>query len=478
MPHVIGFDTLNEPSRGWIGVGMDDKRDTGESAMPGWAFSPFDCLRVARGQTIEIPNLDFSLWQFKMVPQSSKLMNTKKVSIWIGDSPSSSEFKDPFEIAGAWRYKKEGGEIVNQYHFMKMRNGDTADFEKHFLLPFYHKVANNIHEVRSDWMVFIERDAAEAVFHPFFPEAEYPKNIVNATHWYDGATLALKKFIYPITMDPFRKKLIFGASGVEEMYTHQLGKIKNASTKLSGGCPTLIGEFGIPYDMNERSAYKRWAAGDRSDSAWEDQTLALDLMYNAMDNLLINSTQWNYTVSNRNSARIGDGWNQEDLSIFSMDQFEGGNKDDINRGGRALSGIVRPFPHFVQGIPKFSKWSKEDKEYTFVYNAVDAISAPTQIFLPALHFVKKRIEVKVDGPARVVIGDRTEVQTAVFDEVPANQLLNIRAIANGLVTVNIKSLPPLVDDSQLTTFNSVLGFGGLIIGAISAYTVCSVVRRK
>jgi len=43
--------------------------------------------------------------------------------------------------------------------------------------------------------------------------------------------------------------------------------------------------------MNESSAFKRWASGDRSEDVWETHTLALNLMYNAMDNLLINSTQ-------------------------------------------------------------------------------------------------------------------------------------------------------------------------------------------
>jgi len=72
--------------------------------MPGYAFSPFDGLRVARGHSVDIPNLDFSLIQFKMVPQNTKLMNPKKISIWTGDT--SEDYKDPFEVAGAWKHKK------------------------------------------------------------------------------------------------------------------------------------------------------------------------------------------------------------------------------------------------------------------------------------------------------------------------------------------------------------------------------------
>ena len=34
MPHVLGFDTLNEPSAGWIGVRMSDRRDETTAAGP------------------------------------------------------------------------------------------------------------------------------------------------------------------------------------------------------------------------------------------------------------------------------------------------------------------------------------------------------------------------------------------------------------------------------------------------------------
>ncbi len=113
------------------------------------------------------------------------------------------------------------------------------------------------------------------------------------------------------------------------------------SEAVNGGAPTLIGECGIPFDLNGAEAYRAFDAGDRSDAPWTPHIIALDLMYNALDTLLISSTQWNYTASNRNDLAIGDGWNQEDLSIFSRDQQT--NPADINSGGRALAGFVRPY---------------------------------------------------------------------------------------------------------------------------------------
>ena len=84
-----------------------------------------------------------------------------------------------------------------------------------------------------------------------------------------------------------------------------------------GNIPTLIGEVGIPYDMNEKKAY---ATGDFS-----LHTEALDLYFDAMDENLLSYTIWNYTPDNTNE--YGDRWNGEDLSIFSRDQQD--DKSDI-----------------------------------------------------------------------------------------------------------------------------------------------------
>ena len=95
-------------------------------------------------------------------------------------------------------------------------------------------------------------------------------------------------------------------------------------------------------------------------------------MYNALDTLLINSTQWNYTASNRNDLAIGDGWNQEDLSIFSRDQQT--NPADINSGGRALAGFVRPYAMATQGTPRKMKFDRVTGLFDYTFDADPAAS--------------------------------------------------------------------------------------------------------
>ena len=123
------------------------------------------------------------------------------------------------------------------------------------------------------------------------------------------------------------------------MFARQIGSIKANSEQHMGNCPTLIGEFGLPYDLDNGKAYR---SGDFGLHA-----RLLNLYYNALDTNLVNATQWNYTTDNDN--RWGDHWNNEDLSIFSRDQQR--DPSDINSGARGLEGFCRPFARRTAGTP-------------------------------------------------------------------------------------------------------------------------------
>ena len=83
-----------------------------------------------------------------------------------------------------------------------------------------------------------------------------PANTVNASHWYDVVTLVSKRFRYPNSFDPATGAVLEGRAAIEGHYTKGLARIKDASKSLAGGdAPTLIGEFGIPYDLDGGQAY-------------------------------------------------------------------------------------------------------------------------------------------------------------------------------------------------------------------------------
>jgi hypothetical protein len=152
-----------------------------------------------------------------------------------------------------------------------------------------------------------------------------------------------------------------------------------------GDVPILIGEFGIPFDLNSKYAY---TMGDFTLHA-----VALHNYYQAMDDHLFHYTQWNYTPDNTNAH--GDLWNREDLSIFSRDQQT--DPSDIHSGGRALSAVVRPYAKTVAGEPLNMRFDPVKGIFTFSFRHDPEITEPTEIFVPNAQFpAGYRVEVS-DG---------------------------------------------------------------------------------
>ena len=372
MPHVMGFDTLNEPGTGWIGHAMSHRHvektpENPEPVRPGPAWSPLDGLLVARGLTREIPELAFDPAQMRVAQVGVKPVNTAGVSIWLPGHDC------PFEAAGAYRLKGNAFEVLREDFFQRVNDRDI-DPDRDGMAPFFKRVAQEIREINNDWLVFAELDPFRSLSGEGFPPV--PERTVNASHWYDIVTLVTKTFMYPSAINPFTGKILNGAEEIEASYASALGRLKDASRSIPGGAPTLIGEFGIPFDLEGCAAYAAWATGDRSPGPWEKHVIALDLMYNALDRHLLNSTQWNYTASNRNDVACGDGWNQEDLSVFSNDQG----------GGRALAGFVRPYVPACQGVLTEMRFERTSGTFTFAFDADLSINAPTEVFIPDVQY--------------------------------------------------------------------------------------------
>jgi Glycoside hydrolase family 5 C-terminal domain/Cellulase (glycosyl hydrolase family 5) len=409
LPHVMGFDSLNEPGSGYVGRRLSQQPV--ESGRPGLAWSPLDGLAVSRGIPRDIPYLAIDFIQRKVVPIRTERLNEGGVSIWCSGRTC------PFEAAGAYRLS-DGGVVAGDEAFFTHRDGRALDMARDFMAPFFARVAAKIRTINDAWLLFAELDPAGGP--QGFPPG-MPGGTVNAGHWYDVTTLVTKQFLYPTWYNSTTGKMLDGPQAIEDAYTRALGRIKGNAAPLEGGAgaPTLIGEFGIPFDLAEAAAYRAWGLGDRSEAPWERHIIALDLMYNALDRLLLSSTQWNYTASNRNDLAIGDGWNQEDLSIFSRDQLMPGDRH--HDGGRAKPGFVRPYARRIGGVPTLMRFERGSGEFHFRYDA-DA-GGGTEIFVPNL--------VYPDGYTLALTGAQ-----AIAD--PAAQTLRLEAAAAGPVELILR----------------------------------------
>jgi hypothetical protein len=130
--------------------------------------------------------------------------------------------------------------------------------------------------------------------------------------------------------------------------------------------------------MNGKKAFK---TGDYS--LHEE---ALGMYYDAIDKNLLHALIWNYSADN--SHADGDGWNGEDLSIFS----EG--------AGRAIEGWRRPYPMATAGDVRELHWDRNRSRYRFRFSADPEIRAPTEIYAPPECFgASPKIEIHGDNSA-------------------------------------------------------------------------------
>ena len=357
--HVIGYDSLNEPSNGWIG--HPDLRENHGQLKLGEMPTPWQSILLGDGRQQEV-----EIWKIRMLGlrlTDWKMINEKEIRAWQKGTECL------WKQHGVWTTDdKNNPVLINPYYFSEV-NGEKVDFSNHYLKPFIDRFSTAVRKIDEDACIFIEG----------VPELKLPdwndqdsQMIVNATHWYDGFTLLTKNFNPNYTMDTDHMKLIFGKKNVKKVFYHQLKNIKNDSDEKLGGVPTVIGEFGIPFDLNKKRSYK---SGDFS-----SQAEALDLYYQIIEELFLDSTIWNYTSDNTNER--GDLWNDEDLSIFSPDQQV--DRENINSGGRALNAIVRPYLRKISGDPKKQAFDVRRKEYTLLFE--DKKDGELVVFVPDFQY--------------------------------------------------------------------------------------------
>jgi hypothetical protein len=219
LDHVIGFDTLNEPGTGYIGRPLDERI----RRYRGPAWSPLDGLAVASGLARPVAELEFGGRDTTKV----RLMNPDGVAIWL---PGRD---DPFRAAGAWDVDTRGEAVALQPDFFTRREGKPVEIEHDHMLPFFHQVASTVRAVRDDWLLFAELDPFALAAGSGFPKG-MPERTVNASHWYDIATLLTKTFEPRRLADPVSGAVHEGAEAIEAAYEASIGRVKAVGDRLKG----------------------------------------------------------------------------------------------------------------------------------------------------------------------------------------------------------------------------------------------------
>lgn len=360
LPNVVGYDTLNEPGFGFIGLGDLNAGDPMVFAGP--IPTPFQAMLLGAGYPQELPVWETGLQGLRQT--GTARVNPEGMPVW------REGFGCVWKQNGVWSDDDGAPRLLRPQHFASA-HGRSVDFANDYLKPFALRVTEAIRAAHPGVMIFLEGVPHHG--HPRWGAGD-PTNVVNAAHWYDVRTLITKHYDRDTTTDWTTRQTITGEEAVQQAFAAQLGSAKRAGVEEMGGIPTLIGEFGIPFDLDEKAGYR---TGD-----YRTHVEALDAYVDAMDANLLSFTIWNYTADNTNER--GDMWNDEDLSIFSRDQQD--DPSDINSGGRALAGLVRPYARKTAGTPQQMRWDLATRTFEFTWQPDPAVAAPTEIFVPAVQY--------------------------------------------------------------------------------------------
>ena len=360
FPHVIGYDSLNEPSAGWIGI--EDLRQLAGRLKLGEMPTPWQSILLGNGypQQVEV----WKVGKIGLKRIGWRNINVEGYRAW-------QEGKECiWKKQGIWSLDDHGKPVlINPFYFNQI-NGNAVDFNRDYLKPFINLFSSAIRAIDPAAIIFIEGEPDKKGLE-WGGEGD-AQNIVNATHWYDGVTLITKNFNPYFSMDTETEKIVIGKERVSATFKSHLQAILTASIENLGGVPTVIGEFGVPYDLNNKKSFN---SGDYS-----RQQMALDTYYQSIESLFLNTTIWNYTSDNNNLH--GDQWNDEDLSIFSRDQQT--DPEDVHSGGRATAAFVRPYVRFLAGKPIRQAFNLRHKEYILAFEHEG--NRISEIFVPNYHY--------------------------------------------------------------------------------------------
>jgi len=373
LPNVLGFDTMNEPHYGLIGVPdlrALDHLPFQRGVMP----TPAQAIFLANGFAQDASDFGSPLPSLPPLKIETLRIDPAGATVWRDDCA------DVWRAGGVWDVDNDGQpRLLRPGHFAR------ADFTRDFLKPFIERFAAGIHAVMPEAQLFLEAE-------PFAPPPSFEdaSRLVYAPHFYDGMTLFTRRFNPHLNFNLFNLRPLIGEADIRAYFSEQFGRFRRIADGTLGDVPIVVGEFGIPFDLNGASAYQ---AGDFS-----AQATALDYNLRALDDCLLNYTLWNYTPDNSNKR--GDHWNGEDLSIFSRDQQR--DPSDIDSGGRALSAVVRPCAKKVAGEPLNMRFDRRRGQFTFSFRHDSGVTEPTELFVPNSQFPDGyRVEVS-DGEYEIL----------------------------------------------------------------------------
>ncbi|KAI1264385.1 putative glycosyl hydrolase [Xylariaceae sp. FL1019] len=327
---VFGWESLNEPNRGMIGhvdLGAIPKE---QQLKKGTCPTFWQCMLTGSGRAIEVDTWDIGGLGAHKVGRA--LIDPRGEKAWVPPDYDDSRYgwkRDPDWKMGECIWAQHGvwdpsqDRLLQKDYFERHpKTGELLDYQKFtntYFMDFYRYYRDTIRGIYKDAIMLCQPPTLE-IPPTIKGTADDDPMMVYAPHYYDGITLMTKKWNRTWNVDVFgvlRGRYLhpafaikIGETAIRNSFKDQLAAIKKEGQDYMGNHPCVLTEFGVPYDMDDKHAYR---TGDYS-----SQSAAMDANHFAVEGAGMEGyTLWLYSVTNDHQR--GDQWNGEDLSIYSAD---------------------------------------------------------------------------------------------------------------------------------------------------------------
>ncbi|KAI1332491.1 glycoside hydrolase family 5 protein [Xylariaceae sp. FL0255] len=327
---VFGWESLNEPNRGMVGLVDLSVIPKEQQLKKGTCPTGWQAILMGSGRALEIDTWDIGgLGAYKT---GRVLIDPHGEKAWLPPDYDDTRYgwkRDPgwklgeciWALHGVWDSSQDL--LLKKNYFEKHpKTGEVLDypgFTNTYFMDLYRSYRDTIRSVYKDAILICQPPTLELP--PFIKgTADDDPMMVYAPHYYDGITLMTKKWNRTWNVDvlgvlrgrylhpAFAIKI--GESAIRNSFKEQLAAMRKEGQDFMGNHPCILTEFGIPYDMDDKHAYK---TGDYS-----SQSAAMDANHFAVEGAGMDGyTLWVYSATNDHQR--GDQWNGEDLSIYSAD---------------------------------------------------------------------------------------------------------------------------------------------------------------
>jgi hypothetical protein len=314
---VIGWESMNEPHRGLIGwedlENLPDELKMRKGTMP----SPWQSILTGSGRATEVDTYEFNT--FGPYKSGKQLVDPEGVSAWLSEDYDDAQYgwkRDPgwklgeclWAQQGVWDPKSD--QLLQPEYFSRIpKSGEPLDYTKYtntYFMHHFRKYRDALRAIHKNCIILIQSAVLE-IPPSIKGTPDDDQRLIFASHYYDGITLLQKHWNKYYNVDVFgilRHKysspvfaVRLGEAAIRKCLRDQLKAIREEGMEYLGEHPTLFTEIGIPFDMDDKYAYK---TGDYS-----SQISALDANHFALEGSESQGyTLWTYVLEVSLTDRI------------------------------------------------------------------------------------------------------------------------------------------------------------------------------